>query len=1217
MLDIGRIRSYVQQGCCDPEVIAEKLGNVSPVEVAYHIDIECLLPATVDMGEVFEAETFPELVDAVPGILPETRVVLRTRYFRTKGAMLAAELLEESVQRTDGVILQARSREDLKVEDNLHYVNILMDHHGDVEVKYLSSSQSLQTDRYYRLYLGNGYEAAFNSLVLDHREAALERLKELTSPSDAGFVDCTPEETPVTRELEAAFWLAMSGKSPVACRFSEPFFIRWLSEHGSEALGSQEVRFLGRLLRHKGLSILTPQRAILYDRVRGGHKSGLTKIFFHKEDLQRWVSNMNALIDYVFSQYPSELVEDLPYAYLKERLPKPLHPSMSSKDFSVYLLKYYPGFGLLTPTKAQYILQEVVASRLAGKRPRLYKKSFFYDPVSNTRRRGKTEYSEAVVRFLLARGLENARTLIREYADSQNKRLEDLNFDEIELLFTAARPFSLCGLELPLNVRIIMNKLFPEGYGGLVLEDAIILLLHTDSALVRRRKDVYFDDGHEREEVYTPDELRWMKARCRNNARLAVRAYLLLHPEKTLDSLDEIDLGNISHRLLRIFGGKSALVCLNRLFPDQFLVLDQEKAIALLDAQGREKHALTMRYLPIRKRLKVDSGDSYMLYTEEDFERILERTASNVRCLFQTFMKRAGMRFLEELDCSSAEGFINWRSLHNAIPSRSDGSRNKVRLLLNLYPEEYGVLNVEKYRYWKQEANIRKKGYLSHVFFMLPDPRDGWSVAESKRSLKHSQQNAYFALEYYMREQGIDDINRLSKAMVERAAAGVPLYRVFEVPNSSYALLDRMFPQDFAVLTARRLREFFSLVAWQRIQPNRAYFGWVNSDDYAEYAERSGLQKKWLRNALLMMLWVFKAYNASWARFELERGKSLGPERIIALELSSSVYRLLGAAVNNLTELHNSIKGYFYPIKDPEEFFWLNIGVLTNLVQFFELDHPENIQDILAAPNGLLGIVCARVFEHGYPYAEHARNKGVIEAKVRLIQGLRNEAIKTIPQREIAHLFATACTDRYQRVRKAAWGTLGRLWSIDRKAVISTIRIVLQRGRFLKNDWLMVPDTLQQTMKAIGREVNQDMRAVLDLLGDEEDYHQAYWDDEYRLLVQALKRGLSPLAQRRGFEVSQSVDLAVEILSRELLFMKGVACRMIAQNIESLSVDSRAQLVPQLPIILLERDVRIRKDGAKILRALRLAAPGFSVQDQRSFSETLRDIKEQLLRGRF
>lgn len=110
---VERIRRCVQRGCYDPVEIAEALGDVSAVEVAYHIDMKDLLPATVDIAETYEAETFPELVNCVPGILQKTRQALEAQYHQVMGAKLFADMLNEYLQDKNGVIFRSRPTSDL------------------------------------------------------------------------------------------------------------------------------------------------------------------------------------------------------------------------------------------------------------------------------------------------------------------------------------------------------------------------------------------------------------------------------------------------------------------------------------------------------------------------------------------------------------------------------------------------------------------------------------------------------------------------------------------------------------------------------------------------------------------------------------------------------------------------------------------------------------------------------------------------------------------------------------------------------------------------------------------------------------------------------------------------------------------------------------------------------------------------------------------------
>lgn len=1198
--DVDRVKGYIDSGLIDPVKIAQEIEGLPALQVAYIIDTYDLMPSTIERGELYESDSFIDLAMKTPGILEDTRFEILARFHENYAAKLFAEGLKLYLDSQEGTIFEFNKDTEIDPTKPISFVRITYRPNKGIELKYLNGNAP--SKGFYTVYLGNNYTVVFDNSVFNNRKAVFEELSSIFLSRKITFVDCSQEELNVVQQLESAFLLASVGRTPVSCRFKESFLIEWLSWQGKRQLAREEVKLLARLLREKNLSIMTPARIKLYKASKGQYdRRLLTDIFFRKEEPKKMVSNINCLMNFNMDLAGIKgPIEKAPFHILAQDVPIKVAPLKGSISCASYLMKFYPGYGVLDQSKSIMVLDELSRE----KRSRLYL-SFFYDPESPLYK-AHSAFSNEVSKQLRERGLDNARKLIQAYIVRNKMRIEDIKAEDIAFLFSGGSTFSLCGIKIPHRTRLIMNKIFPDEYGRLSLESGEELFSLDNEGLIGIRKRAYFDDGADDADIYTSDELKRIKERFRENSKMAIKCYLALHPEKSLDLLSQGDLTAISAKMLRILGGSSVRVCLNRLMPDQFLILDEEKSLHYLMAKDRDKFSLARRYIPDYYHIVEEEPDnSQILYDEHDIAVIRERTIENLRTLVKTLLKFKGFRFVEELGRHNTEGLIDLRILGNAFPSRVDGSNNFIASTRKLFFNDYGVLTEEKYRYWKHQATGPKKRYLSNVFFMDPDLEDGWTKEEIEVIKSQSKKNAILALKLYMQEEGILDIHNITKEMLIKGVGKQPLLRILGV-SSFRSILNEIFPDDFAVLTQNGVKNYFSSSTTQKQALNYSYFG-TNADGGLErYAEISGLNKKWVSNAIVMFLEFLRVNRLSWKVF----GDDGSLHSDITFTLPDSVFRIFKTDNHHFMWIKEQIAPFLHPIEDTEAFYWINLAETVNLVKFWQLDDLKNTNRIQDVPLQLRARIAAKVFEHGYPFISNQRNMLAADSKALLLANLDSISDQLDG---IEKVLSLACSDRYANVKKASWQSIYLLNRHNPAKAEESIAILMRSRNLSDAEVKNIPSELLKVVSITAGKVNSDLVDLLKIFGQELDLDQNWHSDQIKL----IKGAIAAIDHLAKGEIDQLLRLAKLVIEKNFFLFYNRVFRILAKNIKFLTVDHFGSLAPIIPDLVFDSNDVTKQVGMMLVENLRLAYPVLGETNQAMTGNVLQDVKNRIITGNF
>lgn len=276
----------------DPREIAKTLPGVSILDVAYYLDLTFYDLAGSwhddEPAEIYSAATFPELVDVVPGLLDRTREEIKLYFHKLYGCRLFEQLLTEGHEQESSTVLSSRPATDLDPSRDVHYLYVTLDKAKAFVAR--CSKRSQEEPKWYPFYMGHNYYVVAAPEILGNRRDAMEgfvRLYFQYVRRQGEFVQThTPEETPVVEELRDVMLDILFDDMPAVCRFCELPFIRCLYEETIErdGLAPDEADSLNLYLREKDISLLTPMRLALYQKVSGQKRKPLSQYFFTARD---------------------------------------------------------------------------------------------------------------------------------------------------------------------------------------------------------------------------------------------------------------------------------------------------------------------------------------------------------------------------------------------------------------------------------------------------------------------------------------------------------------------------------------------------------------------------------------------------------------------------------------------------------------------------------------------------------------------------------------------------------------------------------------------------------------------------------------------------------------------------------------------------------------------------------------------------------------------
>ncbi|MBI3442932.1 MAG: hypothetical protein HY007_04140 [Candidatus Sungbacteria bacterium] len=1154
--------------------------------------------------EVYTADSFPELADAVPGLFTRTRDLLKRYFHQVYGCTLFANLIAEQRQQKSSSLLTSSPISDLDRNKEIHYLHINLDRHGALRANHTRSYQ--ERSEWLLFYVGKNYYVVLPSNLLSNLGKVAECLPLFYSrcieQKEEFALFYAVEETAMVKELSKVCADVIFHLAEPVCRFVELPFVQYLynTSKDREELTADEVTLFGSYLRERGVSLLTPMRFALYRKLKGNDRRIATSCFFPQGDAETLHANLRLILGEMMKRN-SRTLEQIPLSELRDELP-PVLLDRSNRGLGgirEYLLEHVPDYGVLTPVEAERILGLPRGSQERREDLRL----FLFHDVDRERYK---DLAENIRHGFQSRARSNVRMFIRTYARLHGRGLDEISSDDFKYgsLSTV--------MHFPFNSRqyvlVLMDRAFSSEYGELTPERAQFFLGVSDAKKKKHLRGVYFDDRVGLESFYTPSELKEIRERCRRNSITAIEAYLKLYPDKCLELLPARDLQNISGRMMENIAGNngnhSPRVVLSRLFPDIYGVLTEERCATFLVADSKTKIQLSRVYF----QQTEDTSFGVDRYTQEEKDQISRRTRTNAQVLIRYHAKRHG-RFLEELRHREYEMFFAKNSaLFNPLKARIGVRKESIPLLLQLlFPNDYGVLDKARYDRWRQQyqqsrdEERRSVGFLT-AFFDVPDTTI-WDEQESKRMLVRSRSNARKAIGYFMEETRVSDVNLLGKEIMKLSTSG-QFQRLLGIPGEyTHAVLYKLFPDDYAALTYRRLQV---LVGMDRRGAERKKFmasclgSGVPWPTTMSDAERQNLARTYYNNATLLLLWVLKENDATLQEVHTELG--------FAQSYPQAIYRIFGVSLDAPRMLRRKAADVISHYDDSNLLFWFNLLEYTTPVIFLELYHPDNLSYLDEIPRECRGLYIRNICASRYPYTLAERNDGLRATKVRLLQQLAQESKEGMPIEEIEAACVAALQDRYEEVRRHAWRIVTEMEYAHPGFARHVCRQVLLVGAYRHREAqeLRISDV---HISVLGEEVNTLLMTLLGAISSPSP-RQNVWYETYAALVKTL-RGKFIEFVRACEDAEQALTVSTYVLTHDIRFLALHAAQLLAKHIGSFDLRMISETVPLLPILLLHDDSRVQKQGTDVLRVIQRWEPVLNEETRACYIAALDTVMQQ------
>lgn len=1193
--EIEKDISYlVSEGIYDPKEICSFIPDITDIEAAFYMDLAALhfssdwTEKKWVPGEVYQAETFPHLVDSIPGLLIKTREQLKTTFHQLCGLALFQQIIDGAIDQQEDRIFRFPALE--KGNREKHYLLIHSDRSGRIEV---CLSNSVEEKKGYQIfYVGDGYFVQTPLKFINQKTFWITEIPIFRQQLIKAISPSLPEETRILRNLLRSLEEATrTDKSPVDCVYQECFFIRYLANVVGERkdLTSLEADLFISYLKKRGIFLLTSARFALYQKLEKAKRGVASTVFFpygttHDETR---LANTVFVLKKVVRDSPHRMAEEIPVADFSRKLSVGFSPQKGKFTIVPYLLKYVPDYGVLMPAKARLML--------ANKEVRERVMEIFF-PTTHSRHRHNL--SEEELRILTARSKENIRIFVKTYAELKRVNFEELSSIDLEsriLLMELAKRF-----HAGQSTDVFLYRAFPDEYCVLTQERAQPLLTLKNKRKKKLLCTKYFGAvSKQTMPYYTDEEIRHIQQRLYSNAKVAIEAYLALNPKKTLESLRSSDLLKISAAMVHnIAGGFAPRYFLFKLFPDSYGVLTQEKAEQFLTLSGREKNEMSRVYFRVIK----ERDPEYRFYTPDEREKANKNALENARMLIRCYASTRA-KILEELSYIQDKSLFMQEALYSLMYNLSAEQREtevmkRQRsipvLLAFLFPHEYGILTREKYQRWRKKTqSFQKKGYrgeqiLTMAFFGVFD-----ELAKTPKGralfIRRAEANARNALNWYLEDRGkgiLEDVTGrdLRKLFMPKC------YRLFGIPGKfPHILVWKLFPDEFAVMTYSKLTEFLlNSPDKKRISLGRVYFGSRQLFENLPAAYTEAWIEKRQQNALVLFLGWLKTTHLTPHTLVTQSSE------VVTKKIPDAICRVLGVR-RTIEDLGRAAQQFFYPDDDPERFFWKNVITIVDPAIFLELSSPANITSIQGMNAECLGVVSEKVLASRYPYSLAENNVGVRESKIRLLNYLlaRIREGVDIPRFKVA--LSTALNDRYQEVRMKAYTTLHTLYGSRPELVISVLRLSLFAGDFSYREFMSSAKQVSSNqisewaLSPIGEEINRVLKG-LPVIGTavDTDYDES-WKEEYPLIVKGLKDRLV-VAATETIPLVHALSLTEKVITYGMTFLTEATTKLLVGSLKK-SRDSGAEVIPILPLLLTHKDNQVQNAAKDILEELRRRIP--------------------------
>lgn len=836
-------------------------------------------------------------------------------------------------------------------------------------------------------------------------------------------------------------------------------------------------------------------------------------------------------------------------------------------------------------------------------------KLFFYTPGKY--KTLNKRFSDRELEKIRLLSQKNVRTIIRAYLDLHpEKTLDDLEVKDIHhisphILYV---PFGI-----PERKHLLLNKAFPDEY-GVLNEQKVVKFLQ---ASFRERKILsraYFGEREYDFSFYSEAELKMLKKKAFQNAKLLIEVYLRIHLEKTLETLTSQELSNISTLMIKAVTGShhASKIFRNRLFRGKYGLLSERSALQLLRVEDREKFRLSLVYFDV-----LDEDDPETKFcSPEERQEIYNRSIKNAKLLISVYLRLHPEKSLEML---TAEDIGNMSTGMYKLASST--TKNLRLLLTKLFPDKYAVLDKQKYLQF-MDLEGQEKANLSEVYF---HPHPGEIDTEEDRAfiIERSRTNAKKAVEYYMEINGINDVNEVGSESLRQIY--LYLYKLFNVPyRYPQLLLERMFPKRFGRFIHQTLEAY--------IQKQRKPQTAVNYFRIGKMRVNGGLEVRLStvkRNALLTFLYFCRNYNISLLSLKREHGQII----------PASIFRVFGLGYKSYGQLGEILKQEFQQIDlNPQIFFWRNlVNLVDDPVIFFDLAKPNNLDLFGDAEEEMVVEIARKIFQNPYPYYSPEKNKRVSQTKIQLLKRIlyrRPIPLKDINseiQEKLVSCFIEGIHDQYLTVQNQCWILLAETRRLYPFLMPKVMRKVLLKGWFSHERMLQALEKAKVSLKdysdflknldtMIIRVVEELSRLKNFLLKEgvikkeilPSKVEKPRSHEEYVRLVRGLKDNLKSFSQH--FSVNAEIHLSVVkiLVGHRIDFVREEALKILENQLQKLPLKAKISLIDLVPNLLLSPEESDRAVGVKIVKETRSYLAVLSPEERFVLEQTLLTTRDKL-----